>query len=159
MEFINGVLIPRSTPTIPHSLLQKLLLLWFAQFEDDSGYEAIQEVRTQIVERARYRVPDLMICPRPLQSRRICNVVPWAIVEILSPDDTLTDTLDRFEDYKQIGVQSLVLMDPERYLAYEFRGASLIARPFQTLDLPDSRTIPFDTGRLFAQLQQRLRNT
>ena len=100
-----------------------------------------------------------MICPRPLPSGRICNVVPWAIVEILSPDDTLTDTLDRFEDYKQIGVQSLVLMDPERYIAYEFRGASLIARPFQTLDLPDSRTLPFDTGQLFAQLQQRLRNT
>ena len=72
----------------------------------------MQEVRTQITERARYRIPDVMLCPRPIPTGRICDVVPWAVIEVLSPEDTLAETRDRFEDYRQIGVHSLVLMDP-----------------------------------------------
>lgn len=155
MEFVEGVLVPRGMPTIPHTLLQKILLFWFAQFEDQLGFEAMQEVRTQIVAGSRYRIPDVLLCPRPIPTGRICDVTPWAVLEVLSPDDTLSETRDRFEDYRNMGVCSMVLMDPERYIAYEFHDGSLIARPFETLQLPDSKTVPFDTNALFAQLRQK----
>lgn len=153
-EFIDGMLVRRGMPTIAHSLLQKLLLFWFAQFEDEFGFETLQEVRTQIIERARYRIPDVMLCPRPIPAGRVCDVAPWAVIEVLSPDDTLAETHDRFVDYRQIGVYSLVLMDPEKYIAYEFRDGSLIAQPFTVLKLPD-RSISFDSEALFAQSKQK----
>ena len=91
---------------------------------------ALQEVRTQIIERARYRIPDTMLCPLPLPQGKICDVVPWAVIEVQSPDDTLGATRDRFEDYSHIGVHALVLMDPERLIAYRFEEGSLIVTRF-----------------------------
>lgn len=155
MEFVDGELIARGMPTVPHSRLQKLLLFWFAQFEKDLGFETLQEVRTQIIERARYRIPDIMLCALPGPQGRICDLVPWAIIEVLSPDDSLAGTRDRFLDYQQIGVYSLVLMDPEKYIAYEFRDGSLIAQPFKTLGLPGG-LVDFDTEALFEQLRSKL---
>jgi len=60
----------------------------------------LPEVRTQIVERARYRIPDVMLCPTPLPAGKVVNSVPWAVVEILSPDDRMPEQLQRFRDYK-----------------------------------------------------------
>jgi Uma2 family endonuclease len=156
MEYVDGVLVERGMPTIPHSLLQKLILLWFAQHETPLRFEALQEVRTQIIRGARYRIPDVMLCPRPLPKGRICDVVPSAIIEILSPEDTVSGTRDRFRDYMGIGVQQLILMDPEEYIAYRFENGSLIENRFTTLSLQNGSTVPFDSDELFARLRAKL---
>ena len=95
VEFVEGILIERGMPTIAHSILQKLLLLYFAQYESAMGFVALPEVRTKIGNLARYRIPDVMLCPRPLPKGRICDVEPWVVVEVLSPDDTLAGTRSR----------------------------------------------------------------
>lgn len=154
VEYVDGVLIERGMPTVAHSLLQRLLMTWFVRFDKDLGFMALQEVRTQITERARYRIPDTMLCPLPLPQGRICNVVPWAVIEVQSPDDTLGATRDRFEDYRHIGVHTLVLMDPERLIAYRFEEGSLIVTRFEELPLPGPETVPFDSEELFRQLRE-----
>jgi Uma2 family endonuclease len=155
MEYVDGVLIERGMPTVAHSLLQRFLMVWFARFDEEMGFIALQEVRTQIIERARYRIPDTMLCPLPLPQGKICNVVPWAVIEVQSPDDTLGDTRDRFEDYSHIGVHTLVLMDPERLIAYRFEEGSLIVTHFEELALPGNLKVPFDSEELFRQLRAR----
>jgi Uma2 family endonuclease len=79
--------------------------------------------------------------------------VPWAVIEILSPRDTVAATRDRFRDYANIGVQHLVLMDPEEFIAYRVGNGSLIEIKLHSLSLPDGRGVPFDSGSLFAQLE------
>jgi Uma2 family endonuclease len=153
MEYVDGVLVERSLPTISDSLLQAILIGHFRQLEKEYGYKALPELRTQIIERARYRIPDVMLCPKPLPEGDICIVVPWAVIEILSPRDTVAATRDRFRDYANIGVQHLVLMDPEEFIAYRVENGSLIENKFHSLSLPDGRTVPFDSGSLFAQLE------
>jgi Uma2 family endonuclease len=153
LEFVDGVLVQSGTPTIAHSLLQKLLLFWFARFEESLRFEALQEVRTQLIQGARYRIPDVMLCPTPVPKGKICDVVPWVVIEILSPDDALSMTRDRLRDYTNLGVQQLVLMDPEEYIAYRFEGGSLIKTAFETLSLPSGTSVPFDSSRLFEQLR------
>jgi Uma2 family endonuclease len=153
MEYVDGVLLGRGMPTIAHSLLQGLVFMWFAQFEKALRFKTMLEVRTQIAERARYRIPDVMLCPRPLPKGKICDVVPWAVIEILSPDDTLAGTRERFEDYARIGVRELVLMDPEACIAYRFEAGSLIQTSFKSLTLPGSE-VNFDSEELFSRLRQ-----
>jgi Uma2 family endonuclease len=155
VEYVDGVLVERGMPTVAHSLLQRLLLAWFLRFDEEHGFMALQEVRTQIIPRARYRIPDTMLCPLPLPQGKVCETVPWAVIEVLSPDDTLGATRDRFADYSAIGVGTLVLLDPERQTAYRFADGSLIVTRFERLALPDGRTVPFDTEELFRQLAQR----
>jgi Uma2 family endonuclease len=78
-----------------------------------------------------------------------------AVIEILSPDDRMGDTLARFRDYQSIDVQHIIQMDPKNHVAHRFENGSLLEIRLDSLALfgPD-RIIPFDSDSLFAQLRQ-----
>jgi Uma2 family endonuclease len=154
MEYVEGVLVERNVPTVSHSLMQLILCVYLDACRKEFGFEALPEARTQIVERARYRVPDVMLCPVPLPAGKIVNSVPWAVIEILSPNDSLSEQLARFRDYKQIGVRHMVLLDPEELTAYRFENCALIETQLTSLELPTGN-LPFDTEILFRQLVER----
>lgn len=52
-EYVEGVLVDRSMPTIPHSVLQMTLIQHFGRYQQALGFLPLPEVRTQIVEGAR----------------------------------------------------------------------------------------------------------
>jgi Uma2 family endonuclease len=154
MEYIEGILVQRSVPTIAHSLLQLLLGIYFDTFRKQFQFAALPEARTQIVERARYRIPDMMLCPLPLPPGEIVDTIPWVVIEIISPDDRLSDQLVRLRDYQQIGVRHMVLLDPEDLTAYRFENRALIETQLTSLELPTGE-LPFDTEALFRELVER----
>jgi Uma2 family endonuclease len=155
MESVDGVLVERGDPTIAHGLLQTILGAHFHAYRKQFRFVALSNVRTQIIARARYRIPDIMLCPLPLPDGRVLITVPWAVVEILSPDDKTARVLGRFRDFKQIGVPCVVLLDPERLVAYRFEDGSLLRTEFKSLDLPTG-SLPFDSAALFQQLVEEL---
>jgi Uma2 family endonuclease len=145
--------VERGEPTIAHGLLQIILIVNLASYRKQFYFEPLPGVRTLIAPGARYRVPDVMLCPVPLPAGKIVTSVPWAVIEILSPDDRLSEQLARFKDYKEIGVRQMVLLDPEELIAYRFENRSLFETRFTSLDLP-SGSLPFDTDALFRQLAE-----
>jgi Uma2 family endonuclease len=152
MEYVDGVLVERSVPTIVHSLLQMILIEYLGRHRKALGFMSLPEARTQIIERARYRIPDVILCPVPLPTGKVVTSVPWAVIEILSPDDRLPAQLERFRDYERIGVRHVVLLDPEQFIAFRFKEGSLLQTQFTSLDLP-SGSLPFDTETLFGELK------
>src|ERR1700683_726719 len=133
---------------------QGSLTLCVGPYRRQLRFALLSETRTEIVEGARYRIPDLMLCPQPLPPGRIVNTIPWVVIEILSPDDRLSAQLARFRDYKRIGVRHMVLLNPEEFIAYRFdENGSLLETEFASLDLP-SGDLPFDTEALFRQLEE-----
>jgi len=155
LEYVDGYLVERSWPTYFHSLLQAILIRYFRQFERDCKFKALPELRTQIVERTRYRIPDILLCAAPTRINKIMNEIPLAVVEILSPADTVSETLQRFRDYAGLGVPHLVQMDPETQVAHRFQDGSLIQTKFDTLRFQHF-TIPFDSEYLFAELRREI---
>ncbi len=143
MEYVEGVLVERGEPTIAHGLLRVILVAYLRTYRKQFRFAAIPNVRTQIVERARYRVADIMLCPLPLPVGKVVTTIPWVIIEILSPDDKTSEQLGRCRDYKQIGVACVVLLDPEQLLAYRFEDGSLLRTEFKSLDLRTG-SLPFD---------------
>src|SRR4051794_1037567 len=133
MEYIDGYLVERSVPTYLHSLFQAILLAYFRQYEKEFKYKALPELRVQIVERAKYRIPDLLLCAVPTGIQKIMNETPLAVFEILSPSDTVKDTLQRFRDFAGIGVPHIIQMDPETQVAHRFQEGSLIQTKFESL--------------------------
>ena len=154
-EYVDGVLVERGEATIAHALLQVILCSHLSAYRKQFHFEPLPSVRTQIVEGARYRIPDLMLCPVPLPAGKIVNSIPWAVIEILSPDDRLSEQLARFRDYKQIGVLHMVLLDPEDLVAYRFENGALAQTRFTSLELPTG-DLPFDSEELFQRLAARL---
>ncbi len=60
----------------------------------------------------RVRVPDLIVVvagPQP----PVIVAPPLLVVEILSPDDTYSETEDRSRDYMNMGVETVWLIDPK----------------------------------------------
>ena len=158
MEFVDGMLVERSVQTIAHSLLCMLLIEHFALFRRQLGFKALPEARTQIIELARYRVPDIVLCPEPLDEGRVVVTVPWAVIEIESPDDKAGMQRRRFRDYLAVGVRHMILLDPEDLIAHRFENGSLIQTAFTELQLPTG-TLPFNTEEVFKQLVEERRRS
>jgi Uma2 family endonuclease len=110
-EYVDGEVRERNVGKWEHARLQALLAAWFLQHESKWGVMASTEQRTRI-SATRVRVPDLVVVvagPQP----DVLVAPPLLVVEILSPDDTYSETEDRSRDYLQMGVETLWLIDPK----------------------------------------------
>ncbi|HWF48391.1 MAG TPA: Uma2 family endonuclease [Bryobacteraceae bacterium] len=155
VEYVDGCLVERSVPTYLHSMLQAILIAYFRQFERECRFKVLPELRTQIVEGRRYRIPDLLLCAVPTRIDKVMNERPLAVLEVLSPGDTVKETLQRFKDYSSLGVPHIIQMDPETQVAHRFHDGSLIQTRFETLHV-EHATIPFDSDHLFAELRREI---
>lgn len=155
-EFVDGVLVERSMPTVFHGLLQAILIRWFGPLEEEYRIRAVPGVRTQIIERARYRIPDVLVFTYPARLGKILTLVPDAVIEIVSPDDRQSENLARFRDYEKLGIPHIIQMDPEEHVAHRYQRGSLIQMNFQSLSPPGRPDVPFDSAALFGQLRRNI---
>jgi Uma2 family endonuclease len=156
LEFVDGVLVEKGLSTIFHQLLSAILLRWFSQYEKEFRIKAVADVRTQIIERARYRLPDVMVFTKPVRLGRVFTAVPSVVVEAMSPDDRQSDVLFRFADYEKLGVQHLIHMDPENFIAWGYYDKALVETGLHALSLPGRPDLPFDTAAIFEQLKREI---
>ena len=93
-----------------HSRVQFLLGLWFGQNETAWGILGATEWRTR-VSQDRIRIPDLVLVRKGAQPR-VLAAPPVLVIEILSPEDTYSETERRAADYQQMGVATIWIIDP-----------------------------------------------
>jgi Uma2 family endonuclease len=156
VEFVDGRLVEKGMPTIFHQLLSAILLRWFFQYEQEFRIKAVADVRTQIIERARYRLPDVMVFTKPVRLGKVFTAVPNVVIEILSPDDREREIYDRFADYEKLGVMHLIHMDPEKYIAWRYGEHSMTRTDFHSLEFSGRTNLPFDTAAIFEQLKREI---
>lgn len=156
LEYVDGVLMERSSRTILQALLQASLCHYFAAFEIGCRFVVLPRVRTEIVRFSEYRLPDVQLCAVPGPSGRIMDAVPMAVIEIFSPADTMSEMLERFRDYAAIGTPYIIQLDPENCIARRFDKGSLIETEFTALEIGD-RKISFDSKAIFETLRAKHR--
>ena len=155
-EYLDGVVVERNLGTPGHSRLQKIVLLHLASLERKFQLEVLPECRTRITE-TRYRVPDVLVMLKPFrQTSRALLDPPFLIVEVLSPDDRVKDTVRRFRDYEAFGIRHIVQMDPEDRTTFVFSGGALLPRDIDGFEVPDCGFLPFDSKALLARLDEEL---
>jgi Uma2 family endonuclease len=153
-EYLDGVIVERNVGTPGHSALQKFLILHFGSFEEQFHIDVRPECRTRI-EETRYRVPDIVVMARPFRhTDRIILDAPLIIIEILSPDDEMKDTMRRFREYEKLGVRHIVQMDPEDRTTFLFANGDLLRRDLTELEIPGRGMLPFDSRALLAKLDK-----
>ncbi len=87
-----------------------LLALWFGQNERSWGIQGATEWRTQVAP-SRVRIPDLVLVQQGPQAR-VLATPPVLIIEILSPEDPYAETERRAADFRQMGVETIWIIDP-----------------------------------------------
>jgi Uma2 family endonuclease len=110
-EYIDGELRERNVGKWEHARIQWLLAAWFAQHELEWDIIGSTEQRTR-VSATRIRIPDVVVL-RPGTEQDVFTDPPLLIVEILSPDDTYSDTEERALDYWRMGVSTVWIIDPK----------------------------------------------
>jgi Uma2 family endonuclease len=110
-EYLDGELRERNVGKWEHARVQWLLASWFARHEAEWGIMGSTEQRTQVAS-GRIRIPDLVLVKAEPQPDVLVDP-PLLVVEILSPDDTYSDTEGRAADYQRMGVGTLWIIDPQ----------------------------------------------
>jgi hypothetical protein len=105
-EYVDGEIKERQ-----HARVQWLPAHWFGSHEKEWGITGSTEQCIQ-VSANRVRVPDLVVLtagPQPdVQTER-----PLLVIEILSSEDSYSDTQERARDYWNMGVSTVWIIDPK----------------------------------------------
>jgi Uma2 family endonuclease len=157
-EFVEGVLVERNVGTLPHSVLQNLVLLFLGQFHQSHRIQVCPDARLRIDE-GRHRIPDILVLERPFRAGNVVTDVPVITVEIKSPDDTFDDIVNKCFEYEALGVRNILVMDPDYSRAFLFEQSTLrhLQGPSVQLTLR-SGVIDFPFAEMFAELDEDLNN-
>ncbi len=111
VEYIDGEL--REKDAVVqwiHGNLQFLLSVWFGRHRKEWKITGGVESRIQ-VNPERVRLPDVVVDhagPHPA----VLTAPPLIVIEILSPSDTFTETIEKVQDYLTMGVPNVWIIDP-----------------------------------------------
>jgi Uma2 family endonuclease len=148
-EFVDGEVLERNVGKWEHARVQALLVIWFGSQEKVWSVKVATGQRLQ-VSPARVRIPDVMLVSRGPQPEVTVDP-PVLVVEILSPDDTYTDTQSRSADYLNMGVRAVWIIDPASRTGRQCIGDSWIAG--ERLEVPGT-SIWVNLSKLFADLDE-----
>ena len=110
-EFIDGEVRERNVGKWEHARIQALLASWFGSKEAQWSVLTATEQRVR-VSATRIRIPDLVVVSAKKQPE-VLTEPPLPVIEILSPDDSYSDTQERVEDYFRMGVSTVGIIDPK----------------------------------------------
>jgi len=132
-EYRDGELVERSLPDNLHSKTQVLVAAFFGGLRKSLPVFACISLRLKI-RPALYLIPDVCVFYPAEPQGRYPDTPPFIAIEILSPDDKLTDVREKLETYRTWGVKHVWLVDPHSRRMYTCDSGLM---EVATLQIPD----------------------
>jgi Uma2 family endonuclease len=123
-EYVDGEIKERNVGKYEHARIQALLARWFGNHEQEWRVQVVTEQRVRVAL-TRVRIPDVALLPLGPQPDVIA-APPLLVIEILSPDDSYSDTQERAQDYRAMGVDTVWIIDPKTRTGRMCRGAEWV---------------------------------
>jgi Uma2 family endonuclease len=123
-EYVDGEVRERNAGKWEHVRVQWLLAAWFGAHEKEWGIVGSTEQWVR-VSQSRVRVPDLVVLTAGAQPDVLTDP-PLLVIEILSPDDTYSDTQEGAQDYRAMGVETVRIIDPKTRSSRMCSGAEWV---------------------------------
>jgi Uma2 family endonuclease len=114
-EYRDGEVLERALPDRLHSFTQGLLIALFAALRGQVFL--YPELRVQLGPR-RFLVPDVSVYYPENPVRLVPDTPPFIAVEILSPDDRMSEVVAKLAEYRKWGVPHVWLVDPHAKRMY-----------------------------------------
>jgi len=124
-DFVDGVVEERNVGEYDHARLQGAVFAYFYNRRKEWGIRVVPEQRVQ-VSPTRFRIPDVCVVLGSDPVEQIFRTPPFVCIEILSPEDRLTKTRERVDDYLRFGVPYVWLLDPRSRKAYRCTGEGFL---------------------------------
>ncbi len=136
-EFVDGVVEERPMGEYDHSSWQHALELWFSQHGREWGVRVRPELRIQVSE-SKFRVPDVTVLDRNQPIEQVITRPPLAVIEILSPEDTVSRMLAKLGDYGKMGIRTILVIDPKEGRHLRYLNGALEPLPAEPFTFPGS---------------------
>jgi Uma2 family endonuclease len=118
-DYVDGVVEERNLGERDHSWIQGRLVAFFLGRFKESGIAALPEWRFQ-TRPTRFRIPDVVVT-RGKPDEQILTKPPLLCIEILSPEDRVSRTNARIQEYLDFGVPVVWLIDPAEQRVWVYR--------------------------------------
>jgi Uma2 family endonuclease len=126
-EYVDGEIEERPMGEDDHSAWQEAICFWFRQHAQDWNVRIRPVLRIQVAP-TRFRVPDVTVLDRAQPNEQIVTHPPLAVLEVLSPEDSLQGLKRKLEDYKKMGVQEIWVIDPQDSVYYGYDEGQLLRK-------------------------------
>ena len=136
-EYVDGVIEERPMGEWRTADWQAAVLDFFRSRRVEWNIRAAAELRVQVAAGS-FRVPDVTVTDRLRAVERIVTHAPIAVFEILSPEDTVSRLLVKLAEYERMGIQTILVLDPETRNHRRYVGGRLEPLPAEPFDLPGS---------------------
>jgi Uma2 family endonuclease len=115
-DYVDGEIEERNVGERTHARLQARIAAYLLNHYEVQGIEVFTEVRVQ-VSPTRFRIPDVCATIGD-PGEEVLTKPPFLCVEILSPEDRMSRVEVRIQDYLQMGVPNVWVLDPLTRQAY-----------------------------------------
>jgi Uma2 family endonuclease len=140
-DYVDGVVEERNLGERDHSWIQGRLVAFFLTRFKETGIAALPEWRFQTTP-TRFRIPDIVVT-RGKPDEQILTKPPLLCIEIVSPEDRISRTNLRIQEYLDFGVPVVWLVDPAERRVWVYRKTGMKeASDSVSLDGTDI-TVPF----------------
>ncbi len=135
-EYVNGAIEERPMGEWNHANWQAAILEFFRTRRHDWNIRVAAELRVK-VSSGNFRIPDVAVTDRNLPVEQIITHPPIAVFEVLSPEDTVTRIMAKLDDYEQMGIKSILVLDPNGK-HFRYNNGTLEPLTLSAFDLPGS---------------------
>ena len=115
-DYVDGEVEERNLGELDHATIQSFLSYLFRS-RSEWNVHVFPEYRVQVAP-TRFRVPDITVLRASTPRQQILRTPPLLIIEILSPQDSLSKLQQRVTDYLRFGVEHIWVVDPYERRAY-----------------------------------------
>lgn len=122
-DYVDGVIEERNLGERDHSWIQRNLVGFFFTKFHETGITALPEWRFQ-VRPTRFRIPDVVVT-RGKPEEQILTRAPLLCIEILSPEDTVSRTNTRVQEYLDVGTLVVWVIDPIEKIVWLYRKTGM----------------------------------
>src|ERR1700723_3352291 len=123
-EYVDGKIEERPMGEFDHASCHQAILTWFWQHEKEWGARSLPALRVQVAA-TRSRVPDVTVLDRSRPIEQIITHPPLAVFEVLSPEDSLQRLKRKLEDYWNMGIPEIWVIDPQDSTFYRYQDLQL----------------------------------
>jgi Uma2 family endonuclease len=150
-DFVDGQIEKRNLGEFEHARLQNIIAAVF--YNNEKSWNVISVVEQRIrVAKNRVRICDVCLISRDAPREPVTQTPPVACIEILSPEDRLPRAAKVMQDYANMGVQNLWLLDPIDRVAYVYTPEAQFKIVEDRLTIPNT-PIHLDLPTLFESIR------
>ena len=119
-ELIDGELRPKPMPTVPHSLMQAVLIRLLWPFEQPGCGRAMPEL-SLLLPNGAVLIPDLVFSRsgQAADEHGVLSTPPLLCIEIISPSQSFREMFEKCLVYLRWGVPYCWIIDPVKGLAWQ----------------------------------------